>query len=212
MERLSFAATSPRVESSGNGKPMIVGYACVFDVWTTRYEDSAYVYRVRILPGAFDACLGGKPEPDVRALFNHDPNYVLGRLSAGTLRLRADARGLVDEIDPPDTGTIRDLVLGPIGRGDVTGQSFSFNVRPQGERTAYTRDADNRVVEERELLALDLVDVGPVTFPQFPETDVAVFGARASEYFRKRAEAFRRLKLRGLGLRLQGLDFCGVKR
>ncbi len=54
----------------------------------------------RIDPGAWspDAATN-----DVVATFNHDANNVLGRLSAGTLRLFLDAQGVRYEIDLPNT-------------------------------------------------------------------------------------------------------------
>ena len=58
-------------------------------------------------PGAFRRALAA--DPDVRALFNHDSNYVLGRTTNGTLRLAEDPRGLVAEFDAPDTQYARDL-------------------------------------------------------------------------------------------------------
>ncbi|MCT7656157.1 HK97 family phage prohead protease [Oceanimonas sp. NS1] len=74
----------------------------------------------------------------MRALFNHDPNFVLGRTRSGTLALSVDADGLRYEIDPPDTQTVRDLVLAPLARGDITGSSFAFAWRrtaTSGEKT-----------------------------------------------------------------------------
>ena len=57
--------------------PKIVGYAARFN----QLSDVLGNFREQIMPGFFD----GIEADDVRALFNHDPNYVLGRSSAGTL-------------------------------------------------------------------------------------------------------------------------------
>ena len=59
-----------------------------------------------IAPGAFRKTI---QESDVRALFNHDPNFVLGRNKAGTLRLYEDGDGLGYEVDLPDTQAARDV-------------------------------------------------------------------------------------------------------
>jgi len=60
-----------------------------------------------VRPGAFARAI--QQGQDVRALFNHDENHVLGRTANGTLRLEEDARGLAVEIDPPDTQVGRDV-------------------------------------------------------------------------------------------------------
>jgi len=75
-----------------------------------------------IKPGAFTKTLD---ESDVRALLNHNSDQVLGRMSAGTLKLWEDDRGLRAEIHPPDTSAGRDAVA-LIKRGDLTGMSFGF--------------------------------------------------------------------------------------
>jgi hypothetical protein len=79
-------------------------------------------------------------------------------------------RGLAIEIDLPDTQTIRDLVAAPIERGDVSQMSFGFSVRPGGQDWA--KDDEGRVV--RTLKKVRLFDVSPVTFPAYPQTDIAV--------------------------------------
>ena len=105
------------------------------------------------------------------------------------MRLAEDATGLATEIDPPDTQLARDVVA-LIDRGDVSGMSISFNVRRSdtitttetdgvtvidagGERITIRREGD-RTIEERELLDVDVYDVSPVTFPQYPQTDVSI--------------------------------------
>ncbi len=100
----------------------IAGYAAVFNS-TADIGDS---FREIIAPGAFSGTLGG----DVMALIGHDRNRVLGRTTAGTLRLREDDTGLAVEIDLPDTTDGRDLAV-LIERGDVSGMSFGFVVTKQ---------------------------------------------------------------------------------
>ena len=82
-------------------------------------------WRETILPGAFSEVLGD----DVRALFNHDPNLVLGR-TPRTLRLAEDNVGLRYEIELPETQYGIDLYKS-IQRGDIDQSSFAFYVGEQ---------------------------------------------------------------------------------
>jgi hypothetical protein len=133
----------------------ISGYAAVFD---SRSEDLGW-FTEEVDPHAFDMVMAANP--DVRALFNHDANHVLGRTAANTLRLSVDARGLAYEIDPPDTQTARDL-LTSMRRGDITQSSFGFIVA----RDQWTDEEDGSV--SRRILEIgELFDVSPVTFPAY---------------------------------------------
>jgi len=113
----------------------------------------------RIMPTFFDSVM----DQDVRALFNHNPDNVLGRTTAGTLKLTNTPTGLDYEIDPPDTELGKSLRVA-LKRKDVTGSSFQFSVK------------DNLFYEKgdilvRELHAADsLLDVGPVTYPAYQAT------------------------------------------
>jgi HK97 family phage prohead protease len=156
--------------------PAIHGYAAVFHrdgdpgtefaMWPGAVE--------RIKPGAFDRAIGSD---DVRALYNHNPSQVLGRASAGTLRLSVDAVGLRYEIDPPDTQLARDLVES-IRRGDVTGSSFAF--MPRGE-AGTVRAAGENGVTYYDRTDVELFDVGPVTYPAYGAADSAVRAAIQAE-------------------------------
>lgn len=141
-----------------NKQPMIVGYAAVFG----QMSEDLGGFREQIAPGAFSKTIG----EDIRALFNHDRSVVLGRSKAKTLRLSEDARGLRVEIDPPDTQDARDLVT-KMKRGDISGMSFGF-------RTIKDKwdEVDGKIV--RTLVELRLFDVSVVTYPAYPQTDVAV--------------------------------------
>ena len=148
-----------RIEQRENGNRVAVGYGAVFH----RADDAGTEYELwdgaveRIDPGAFSEALE-RPD-DVRGLFNHDSDHLLGRMSAGTLRLATDARGLRYEIDLPDTQMGRDVATS-IERGDLTGSSFAF----VPSETAWSRDGDREV---RTIKSVRLYDVGPVTFPAY---------------------------------------------
>jgi HK97 family phage prohead protease len=165
MERRMTPAGEIRVENRSDGGKMIVGYGAVFH----RDGDPGTEYRLaediveRIAPTAFKRAL--EQQQDARGLFNHDPNMLLGRVAAGTLRMTADERGLKYEIDLPDTQVGRD-VAASIARGDLTGSSFSFRINgKQGQRFEKGNGFD-----VRHIVDVDLYDVGPVTFPAYEGT------------------------------------------
>ena len=139
----------------------IVGLAAVFE----KLSENLGGFREQIMPGAFDDA----DMTDVRGLFNHDPNFVLGRTRSDTLELEITSKGLRFEIDLPDTATIRDLVLEPIKRGDVDQASFGFIVAPGGA----TFDENEDGVLIRSITKFQRIfDVSPVTFPAFQDTTV----------------------------------------
>jgi len=136
-------------------------------------------FEEQIDPGAFDKAL---ERDDVRALWNHDPNIVLGRIKAGTLRLSKDETGLVSEIDLPESAT---AVREAIERGDVDQMSFGFSV--EDERWE-KRDGKTDL---RTILQARLYDVSPVTYPANPNTDIAL-RSRDEWAEQREAEARRR--------------------
>jgi len=160
-EARTFSAELRAVSADDKAAPTkIAGHAAKFD---TLSEDLGG-FRERIAPGAFAKTI---QSGDIRALWNHDANIVLGRNKAGTLRLSEDSAGLAFEVDAPDTQLVRDMVMSPIARGDVNQCSFGF----------YTiSDKWAKVDGEwvRTLLECELLDVSPVTYPAYSATDVAV--------------------------------------
>jgi HK97 family phage prohead protease len=144
--------------------PTLRGYAAVFDSET----DIAGMFRERIARGAFADAIT-KASADVHALFNHDPNLVLGRMKAGTLRIAEDDKGLSVEIDPPDTQDARDLIA-KIERGDIDQMSFAFTMRGGRQSWDDSRKPPLRTIEQ----VGDLYDVSVVTRGAYPTTDVGV--------------------------------------
>lgn len=145
-----------------DGEPTkLDGYAAVFNRETVIGD----FFREVIEPGAFRAAI---KDGDVRALFNHDPNMVLGRTASQTMKVVEDDKGLRYVIDPPDTTLGRD-VMALVARGDVTGSSFGFTVK----RDSWTRPSQPGELPLRTIHEIEwLRDVGPVTFPAYEETTV----------------------------------------
>lgn len=158
-----------RASKRGDGKIGIVGTAAVVE----SLSDEIFGFREKISDGAFEKAL---QKSDIRGLFNHDPNFVLGRVKSGTMTIRADENGLHYEIaELPES---RADVAEAIQRGDVDGNSFSFTV--ERDEWEYKKDGSTiRTITEFG----ELFDVGPVTYPAYPSTTVS---ARAKEMAEKR--------------------------
>lgn len=155
-----------RAITAADAPTKIAGHAAKFD----SLSEDLGGFRERIAPGAFAKTI---QSGDIRALWNHDANIVLGRNKSGTLRLLEDSAGLAYECDVPDTQLVRDMVISPIARGDVNQCSFGF----------YTiADKWAKVDGEwiRTLLECEVFDVSPVTYPAYNSTDVAVRALQAA--------------------------------
>lgn len=141
------------------------GYAAVFN----SYSEEMWGFKEKIMPGAFRDAIA---KSDVRALWNHNPDYVLGRNRSGTLTLNEDEKGLYIEIDPPDTQWARDLLV-TINRGDVNQMSFAFTV----DKANWDEVDDGMAVRTIEKIR-ELYDVSPVTYPAYSDTDIGLRSAK----------------------------------
>ena len=157
MRFIQFAEL--RAEAAEGEAPHIRGYAALFDTWS---EDLGW-FREKIQPGAFANTI---KEADIRALWNHDPNYVLGRNKSDTLQIHEDGKGLAVDITPPDTQWARDLMTS-MKRGDVSQMSFAF----QAVRDEWNHDSDPL---ERTLVECSLFDVAVVTYLAYTATSAMV--------------------------------------
>jgi HK97 family phage prohead protease len=137
----------------------IRGMAVVFN----QLSENLGGFREQIDPSAFDAC----DMSDVRCLFNHDDNLVLGRTTSGTLTLSVDDAGLSFECDPPDTTYARDLAA-CMDRGDIDQCSFGFFVAPGGSEWSQDPGTGGDIRTVRKISRL--VDVTVATYPAYPQT------------------------------------------
>ena len=140
----------------------VEGYASVFNSMS---EDLGF--REVILPGAFRDVL----DNDVRALYNHDSNYLLARTTSGTLELKEDDKGLYYRFEMPNTSYGNDM-LELFRRGDLTQSSFGFTVEKDNWRME-----DGQQVRYIERVG-SLFDVSPVVYPAYSQ---ASSGLRSAE-------------------------------
>jgi Escherichia/Staphylococcus phage prohead protease len=162
MERRFNRGAEVRAKSDGH----IEGHAAVFNQEYVLWDSPGYRVVETVKPGTFKRAI--KEKQDVRALFNHDPNHLLGRTTSKTLSIQEDNDGLYFDCAPPDTQLGRDIPV-LISRGDISGCSFGFIVT---QEVVTEEKKGDQIVRTREIQDVDLFDVSPVTCPAYTGTDV----------------------------------------
>ena len=145
---------------SATGKTL-TGYAAVFNSEAVLGDFSEVIRQ-----GAFAKSLA--TGSNIRALYQHQGDALLGTTRGGTLQLREDAKGLAFELALPDTSHGKDLAI-LVGRGDVAGCSFGFRVAPGGERWE-----QRGATLVRELIDVELVEITLTSDPAYQDTTVAM--------------------------------------
>ena len=172
--------TEVRASPAGDGAELrFEGYAAMFN---SPSEDLGGFIE-QIAPGAFADAIAND---DVRALFNHDPNYVLGRNKAGTLKLTEDEKGLRFDLTAPDIGWARDLHAS-VKRGDIDQCSFAFGVEAEEWARGERGEPDQRTLKK-----VRLYDVSIVTYPAYQATSVS---ARSYKNDKKTVNEIQKKKL-----------------
>ena len=178
MEHRSMLMQDMKTREDGDDlylEGYFVVYNSPYELWPGATESVA--------PGAFSESLSG----DVRALFNHNQDIVLGRTTNGTLELSDDARGLYGrvKINRNDTDALN--AYQRIARGDVTGCSFGFDVEQQTEEF---RD-DGTIHWTLEKIS-PLYEVSPCTFPAYEATNISARKRDFEDAKRRRADAWKK--------------------
>jgi HK97 family phage prohead protease len=144
------------VREDGEGMTL-TGYAARFNEPS---EPLPFIERIK--PGAFKRSINSRN--DIKLLWNHNTDMVLGSTRAGTLTLKEDEVGLRVVASLPDTTYGRDAKVS-IQRGDVTGFSFGFTVPAGGD--SWSSDGSERTLKSVRLME---VSTG-VAFPAYPSTN-----------------------------------------
>ena len=150
--------------SDGADGQTLEGYAAVFNQWTD-IRDAQGVYRERIAPGAFRRSIGQRT-PVLQ--FDHGSHPLIGSLPLGSVAvLREDRNGLFVRARLSDNWLVEPF-RDAIRDGGVNGMSFRFRVIDDDWATAPDGS------EERTIKEVELLELGPVVFPAYPQTTVAV--------------------------------------
>ncbi len=136
----------------------------------------------KIDPAAFDNTL--KEQSDIRCLWNHNSDIVLGRTESGTLSLRVDDHGLFGEvtINPDDTDAMN--ALARVKRGDVSQCSIGFEIL--GQEKIRRKDDYLFVLKQ-----VRLREVSPVTFPAYKETAISARNKEVAKLQERELEIWR---------------------
>ena len=175
-----------KMETREDGEDLYIeGYFSVFnstyELWPGATES--------IAPGAFDDSVSD----DVRALYNHNTDLVLGRTSAGTMEIKQDSRGLWGRIHINHEDSDAMNAYSRIKRGDITGCSFGFDIAAQ--ETDYRDDGS---VHWTITKISPLYEISPCTFPAYQDTTVSARKKDLDEIKRKKTEAWKHWALERL--------------
>jgi len=184
LQRFSDCEIKVEQREDGEATRKITGYAAVFNKWSNPLGMDGW-FREKIDARAFDNVLND----DVVAVFNHDNNIILAR-NKKTLNLLIDEIGLRYEFDAPKSPN-GDNILAAVERGDIVGSSFRFIPKT----TQWQPSDQDGIEEDRTITEIsNLIDVGPVTFPAYPDStasaDMRDFEAAKNE--RKQPDQWQR--------------------
>lgn len=161
-----------------SGERIVEGYFAVFDeiytVWPGVTES--------IRAGAFDESIS----QDVRALYNHNTDQILGRVSAGTLTLKQDSHGLWGQIKINSKDTEAVNVYERIARGDITGCSFGFEIESE-ERDIHEDGSVHYTITK----VNPLFEVSPCVFPAYEATNISSRGRDLDEIKKRSLQAWK---------------------
>ena len=162
QEKRTFTGTV-NYREDGEGMPKeIGGIAAVINSVT----DLGYFEEV-IMAGAFDNALS--KDYDIRCLFNHEADLILGRTKADTCKVFVNGDGNLEYTWIPDYENPTHMsVVRSIMRGDITQSSFAFTIKEQ----SWSESEKYGTMGKRKITIIeDLYDVSPVTYPAYEDTE-----------------------------------------
>ena len=161
MEQRILKMKNAQIREEG-GKRYLEGYFSVFDEPYQVFDG----WIETVAPGAFARYLAGGG--DVKVLWNHDSNVVLGSTANKTAALNEDNTGLFGRVEINESDQEAVNAYARIQRGDVDGCSFGFDIARQEEWWD-----ENGVYRTRITEVDPLYEVSPCTFPAYKATSIS---------------------------------------
>ena len=117
------------LRTDGENNEIVYGKAVVYNSLSNTLRTKTGIQFIEIIePGFFDSVL----DSDVIATIEHNPEKIVGRRSAGTLKITDTPEALLTENHIPPTTAGNDLKIN-IARGEIRAMSFAFNVKKGGD-------------------------------------------------------------------------------
>ncbi|MCK8097976.1 HK97 family phage prohead protease [Bacillus sp. 2CMS4F] len=160
-----------KAHSDNDGPKVISGYALKFG--TRSHNLGGFIEMID------KRALDQTDMSDVRALIDHDPSKILGRTSAGTLKLEVDDIGLRFDVTLPNTQYASDLYEN-LRVGNISNCSFGFMLGKDGD--SFTRDQETGLPLRSLRNISKLTDVSVVTYPAYEDTDVTIAKRNLQQY------------------------------
>lgn len=178
---------SVRSEEDG-GKKFIEGYFVVFNEETELFPG----YFEKIAPGAFE--VEGR---DIRCLYNHNWDIVLGRQGVGTLEVRTDEKGIWGRVEINADDPQAMAAYARIRRGDIYGCSFGFDLDINGEKIVTNTDGTMHST----ITKGTIYEISPCVFPAYEQTEINARCKKAKEQVRNSRKAELSKRLAGLKIK-----------
>lgn len=157
-----------RALSDSDGFNMI-GYSVVFNQWA-RISDQDGNYLERVAPGAAARSIKDRGDR-ILVMYDHGKNGMIGQQPVAAPRaVWEDPHGMF-AWDRIHQAPVLELLRENIRTGAIRGQSFRFSVMDGGQTW---EPAKRDGLRRRTLTSLDIIERGPVTFPAYPGTEVAL--------------------------------------
>ena len=148
----------------------MTGYSVVFNQWTTIHGESEGPFLERVAPGAAARAIKDRGDRIV-VMYDHGRSPIYGNMPVASPRaIWEDERGLF-AWDRINKAPIFEPLRENIRNQAIWGQSFRFSVMPGGETW---EPAKRDGMRRRTLTSLDIMERGPVTWPAYSGTEVAV--------------------------------------
>ena len=164
--RLQTGAVEVRAEGEAEGNRLALR------IPYNKRSETIFGFTEIITPTAFTKSLQQRGS-DVLALWNHNTDYPLGRMSGSTLEIKNTDVALEAVVTLDRRIQWHDNAYRSVERGDVQGTSFGFET----VRDNWLTEEDGAIT--RELVEVKLFELSPTPFPAYPDSEAESRSARA---------------------------------